>query len=190
MFKKHPQQSVSLSDATLIERGGRRDCYRHPQNPDWCIKVSQSQFKKDKQAIREIKYYSLYKRLGIPHTHLAKFHGVIKTPKGPGLLFDLVTDDDGNVSKTLAHYLKKLPLKDFDVLLNELHDYLLNHTIYLSDLAADNIVVSVKNQKKKLVIVDGAVNSDMIKICDYSEYLRRKKIQRKWSRFVDSINIA
>ena len=190
MIQIYPQQLISLSEDFLIELGGRRACYRHPLKPSLCIKVLRPHVNKDKQAKREIKYYSQYKKTGVLHTHLAKFHGTINTSKGQGLIFDLIHDHDGLESKTLEYYLKNncLSSEQLDVLLAELHDYLLNNTVHLSDLAADNIVVNVQLEKKKLIIIDGAVNSDVIKICDYSEYFRRKKIQRKWKRFIHSIS--
>jgi len=189
MLQIYPQSFVSLSEDFFIDNGGRRKCYRHPFKPNLCIKVLQSHINKDKQASREIRYYSKYKEKGVPHTHLTKFHGTINISKGQGLMFELMSDHNGMVSKTLEYYLKNksISMKRLNVLLSDLHHYLLEYHIHLSDLSTDNIVVHVQQQREKLIIVDGAVNSDFIKICDYSEYFRRKKIQRKWLRFIDSL---
>ncbi len=184
--KKEP---ITLSQELLIGSGGRRYCYKHPYDENLCIKVDQTLSQNDNQSSREIKYYSQYITRKIPHTHLTQFHGTINTSLGCGVIFDLVTDSDGSISRSLQHYLRQgMPIKKIEHLLDQLKTYLLNHQIHLSDLATDNILLNIKDREKKLVIIDGAVNSDFIKICDYSEHFRKKKIHRKWHRFFQSFN--
>jgi len=95
---------LELSAEQLIARGWHRECYLHPADNNLCVKVEVNGDEtetRDEQAY----YRHLDKRLtdgqSAPH-----FHGQVVTNLGNGAIFDLVRDADGEVAKTLAHYLK------------------------------------------------------------------------------------
>ncbi|MCV2886199.1 YrbL family protein [Aestuariibacter sp. AA17] len=179
-----------LTDDLYIAQGNRRVCYMHPTDNTLCVKVLKPIFKSDKQLAREIKYAKRYQQLKVSEKHLAGFKGVIHSNKGTGGVFTLVRDANGDISRTLDAYIAQgATQSQVKILTDNLKDYLMHTPIQLSDLAIDNVVVRRGLEHDEIVIIDGAVNSDFFKLCDYSETFRKKKIARKWQRFMSSIEV-
>jgi hypothetical protein len=181
---------INIVKSGLVGRGLHRDCYRHPQNKNLCIKIV---VHGNAQVQREKRYYRHLEKRGISWDMIPMFHGDIETNLGRGSVFDLVSDHDGSVSKTLEYYLSsnKITEAHYNGLSNALYllkDYLLQQHIITMTLKPYN--VSCKKMKSgsfRLFIVDNLGTSDFIPICNYSKYLAKKKILRKWKSFEDSI---
>ncbi|MCH2207204.1 MAG: YrbL family protein [Lentisphaerales bacterium] len=181
---------LQLDDSKLIGVGLHRKCYEHPENSNLCIKVGfNSNPKEDK---REINYYKFLNRRAISWAMLPKFHGKEKTNLGEGVVFDLIRDEDGSVSKTLEYYLEEgtqeVAQENIINALDDLKEYLLQELILTMTLKPKNIIYQkYKNGSGKLIIIDNIGTSDFIPICKFSNTLAKQKILRKWKRFEQSL---
>jgi len=180
-----------LDNCALVGRGLHRECYAHPMNSDLCVKVVVAGNSDENR--REAAYYQRLSRRGISWEMLTRFHGLVETSLGEGAVFDLVRDSDGSVSKTLASYLECDALTSLhrQVLvqaMQNLKEYLLLNRVVTMTLKPKNILLQLNPAGDgKLVIVDNVANSDFIPITNYSARLARRKIERKWRRFDNSL---
>lgn len=184
---------IELDPGTLVGKGLHRECYVHPNNPEQCVKIVVAGTSNENH--REAKYYRLLARRGISWEMLARFHGLVATNLGEGAIFDLVRDHDGQVSRTLAHYLAsgEPPVSEGENLarmLADLKTYLLRNRVITMTLKSKNVLFQrISASAGKLVIIDNVGNSDFIPLANYSAGLARLKIQRKWRRFEQSLTI-
>jgi hypothetical protein len=146
------------------------------------VKVSHLTGGRDMQARRETKYYRKYMRRGRSMEHLATFHGQAKTNLGPGIMFDLITDPNGELSTTLGACIQGgTPIQTFEAEFKKLFDYMVKEAIIVGDFNESNILVQQQEDgSRHLVIIDGVGNSDFIKLADYFKNFRNKKLHRKW----------
>ena len=182
---------LDIETARVVGKGLHRVCYAHPQDENLCIKVLLPLESKARliEAVREVGYYRLLEKRGIPWTMLPKFHGEVLTSRGPGYVFDLIRDYDGGVSQTLGHYLAssletERHAEELAMSFDLLRDYLLQWKIITMTIKAKNILYHrIGKNEGRLVIVDNIGNSDFIPICNYVDFLAERKIRRKWRRF-------
>ncbi len=171
----------------MIGKGLHRECFEHPDNPDWCVKIVVAGNSNENH--REAAYYEQLSGRGISWEMLTRFHGLVDTNMGEGAVFDLVKDYTGEVSGTLTRYLVSDELtSSYSAVLAgaliALKTYLIENRVITMTLKTKNILFQrgVDGQGK-LVIVDNVGNSDFIPAADHSAFLARLKIQRKWHRF-------
>jgi len=182
---------VHIDKSALIGKGHHRECYQHPEVNNLCIKVDAPGNPKENR--REKKYYRYLVNRGICWDMIPAFHCVIETNMGPGSVFDLILDEEGAASKSLQHYLssdnKTAAFYDrLSASLHALKDYMLQQRIVPMTLKPKNILCKKLDCGDfRLFIIDNIGNSDFIPICNYSRYLARRKILRKWQRFEDGI---
>lgn len=184
---------INIDKSSLFGKGHHRECYRHPDTNNLCIKITTDGNLSAKQDKREKQYYKSLERRGVSWDMIPAYHGDIQTNLGIGSIYDLVLDEEGTVSKTLEHYLATTEETEanYDGLLNSLHklkEYLLKYRIITMTLAPRNI--SCQRDKSgivRLVIVDNIGNSDFFSICNYSKRMAMRKISRRWKRFEDRI---
>ena len=178
---------IKIDPGTLVGKGLHRECFVHPEDTDWCIKIVVSGNSNENH--REAAYYRELDRRGVSWEMLTRFHGLVDTNLGEGAVFDLVRDYTGDVSRTLAYYLnsEELTVLHREVLtaaLSALRTYLLKNRVITMTLKTKNILFQkTADDQGKLVIVDNVGNSDFIPAANYSAFLARLKIQRKWHRF-------
>lgn len=177
---------IIIDKNKFIGKGYHQACYRHPQNPDLCVKVN---FSGDKGIWREIRYYKHLEKRGISWEKIARYHGRISTDMGVGWVFDLVRDQDKSISKPLTHYIQseEETEKYFDSLassISSLKEYLFHNRIITMDLDPANILAQRRGGNiYSLYLIDNICNTELIPISTYVQYFARKKIGRKWGRF-------
>lgn len=178
---------LDLSTSPLIGKGLHRECFEHPDDATKCLKIVVAG--NSDENLREEKYYGMLARRGISWEMLARFYGLVKTSRGVGAVFELIRDCDGAVARPLSHYLEAadVPL-EFEPQLGDallqLKAYLLDNRIVTMTLKPKNIVYQKSAEEEgKLVIVDNVGNSDFLPLTNYSGFLARQKIKRKWQRF-------
>lgn len=177
-----------LQSSQLIARGWHRECYEHPQDAKRCVKVVVNG--NDAETRREQAYYRfLEKRLKNWHS-VPRFHGNVATNLGDGAVFDLVRDADGKVSRTLADYLDHEA--DFrhhaPALLSAMESlltYQLENNVLTMSLKPYNLLFQLEaDGKGSMQIIDNLGNADWIPLCNYSPFFGRRKIKRKWKKFL------
>ena len=187
---------INIDKSGLVGKGLHRECYRHPQNKNLCIKVivaGDGKVNARKESEREKKYYRHLEKRGICWDMIPMYYGDIETNLGLGFVFDLIVDEDGAPSKSLEYYLSSDEETEahYESLSNSLYllkDYIFQQRIITMTLQPKNILCQKsKSEINRLFIADNIGNSDLIPICNYSKYFAQKKMSRKWQRFVDSI---
>lgn len=168
----------------LIGQGSERTCYHSPENPAYVIKLSPKN--RAKQTKRELSYFRFLKKHGVPFTHLPAFGGVVKVEGYIGFEQEAVLNADGSLAENLEEYFKKhstdsIPLK---ALLADLYAYMYEYNILPCDLNVTNVLVQFTKDGPKLILVDGIGNTDFIPLALYCKWWGRKKIARKWPRFL------
>jgi len=182
---------LTLKSSFLIGRGLRRECYFHPDDENKCVKVVVAG--DHKETVREQSCYRLLEKRDISWKMLARFFGNDETNRGPGAVFELIRDYNGEVSKTLEHYIAAdnstdIDYQDLSRALPVLKQYLLKWKIVTMDIKPQNIVYQkVHESEGVLVVIDNIGNSDFIPICNYVDFMARQKICRKWQHFEDSL---
>ena len=177
--------TVSLSPQDFLAEGTDRKCYRHPGQAGRCIKVLHPQ-RRPRRFWREINYYSSLQQRDVDFRHIATSHGLVDTTRGRGAVFEMVLDDDGQVSKSLASYLARNDRRfnnwvvdEIEVLKQDLYD----QWIVVHDLNPTNILVKrLGFDEFRLVVIDGIGHNHFIPLASYSRRLARKKLAGVWNR--------
>ena len=178
----------------MVGKGFHRECYVHPDNERLCIKVVVNG--DDKEVRREQAYYHFLQKRDIAWDMLPKFHGEVETNLGPGAVFDLIRDADGQVSRTLqqcidAESIAVLNRQGLQQSLQRLREYLLAENIITMTIKPKNIAYQQRdNQSSVCILIDNIGNSDFIPISSYSRFFGRRKIMRKWARFMNTYGLA
>ncbi|WP_273178984.1 MULTISPECIES: YrbL family protein [Methylophaga] len=177
---------LELSPATLVGKGLHREVHVHPDDDSKCVKVVVLRGKEETR--REQAYYRFLQRRNIDWISLPQFYGNEETNMGPGAVFDLIRDDDRQVSKTLAFYLDNLSstpelVESISQALIKLKRDLLEQNIITMTLKPKNMVLQLRNDGVRCLIIDNIGNSDIVPISSYVRFFGRKKIERKWGKF-------
>lgn len=161
------------------------------ENSDLCIKIVVAGC--DSETLREQAYYKFLEKHNISWKMLPKFYGNVETNLGFGAVFDLIRDYDGDVSKTIEHYLSSAEETKFNFCglskaIPSLKCFLIQEKVIPITLKAKNIVYKRINYTEGiLVLVDNRGNSDFIPICNYINFFAKKKILRKWQCFESTL---
>jgi len=180
--------SLELSEKHFIGRGGTKLVYRHPLDPELCVKFPRPEKKGTVQDIhREISYFKKHQD-ALPF--LAPFLGTIETPLGLGYLYKMVRDEDGKISQDIGIFRKDAP-KDLSSKISAIYHQCLVRKAVINDTKLDNILVSQKKSGDYTIyVVDGFGNPDFIKICDYSRFFLKLKLRRKFKKLCRKLNIS
>ena len=119
--------------------------------------------------------------------HVPRYYGMVDTNLGRGFVVDLVTDYDGEPSKSLWwHFQRGYPVAEFQAYLDELRQYLLDNRIVFSvDMGRYNILFQKLSPKQaRLVVIDGLGNHTALNWLDNIAWFARRKIERRWRRFI------
>ncbi len=182
---------ILLNTSYFIGKGLHRECYIHPKDAQLCIKIVVAGDLSESK--REQSYYKRLQKKGINWDILPRFHGVIETNMGAGAVFDLIRDYDGEVSKTLEHYLshEQLDRKENPSISQAITTFkqeLYQQSIITMTLSPKNILYKkTAPYEGRLILIDNVGNSDFIPICSYIDSLAKKKITRKLQRFEQAV---
>jgi hypothetical protein len=183
---------INIDKSSMFGKGHHRECYIHPENQNLCIKITVDNNLSARQEQREKKYYRHLEKRSISWDMIPRYHGDIITNRGVGSVFDLISDQAGGVSKTLSYYISsnEVTEENYSSLENSLcllKGYLLEQRI-ITSMGHRNIVCQRdKSEISRLFVVDNIGNPDYIPICNYNNFLAKKKIYRRWKNFEDSM---
>ena len=177
--------TVSLSAQYFVAEGTDRQCYRHPSEPHYCIKVLHPE-RRSGRFWREISYFASLERREVDFKQLSAYHGLIDTSLGKGAIFEMVLDDDERVSKSLDHYLAQNDKRfnawaasEIELLKQDLYD----QWVVFHDLNPTNILVKrLGFDEFRLVVIDGIGHNHFIPLASYSSRIARRKLTRVWNR--------
>ena len=111
-----------------IGLGAVRECYEHPTDKAKCVKVllphaGLSVFE------RELKNYTAVKDV-LKDFVIPCEKELVETNKGPGMICDLITDDNGEISQMIFNYKKDAEVKEK---LDAFAALLLTHKLFFYD---------------------------------------------------------
>jgi len=183
------QAGVLQITAQPIGVGQERACYLHPGDSNKVIKIQRGAG--DKQTRRELAFYRRLESRGLEdYSHVPRYYGSVETNLGRGFVVDLVADYDGEVSRSLWwHFERGYPVAEFEPYLEELRRYLLDNCIVFSvDMGRYNVLFQkLSPQRARLVIIDGLGNHSAFNWLDRFDSFARRKIERRWRRFIDRL---
>ena len=182
---------ITLNPDTLFGKGLHRECFIHPDDKNKCIKVVTNGNQQETE--REQGYYRLLEKNKISWDMLPRFYGNIDTDMGSGAVFELIRDSNGQVSKTLEYYLADTTFvashrEQIHQALAELKTYLLRYNIITMPIKSKNVLFRFnENNQGRLYIIDNIGNANLITIESHWPFLGRKKIIRRWDRFIKTL---
>jgi len=181
-------EMIELKPETMIGKGLHRECYVHPDNPNRCIKVVV--LRGEEETRREQDYYKFLQKRQITWEMLPKFYGVEATSMGPGAVFDLIRDADGEVGKTFEYYFESAELTEKNLIglltsLQALKTYLFSQNIITMSIKPKNIIYQRQDERSGVaVIIDNIGNSDAIPLASHCRTFGKIKMTRKWNKFI------
>lgn len=185
---------IILSEDLFLGKGSHKKCYKYPKESNKCIKIPYTiPGKKDLE--RELTYLKVLQRKNKNYSVLPHYFGHTETNLGTGHIYELITDYDGSPSKTLEDYCKNNSLleKDFNLLvmlLKELKQNLLDNEIITMGIWPENIIVQyggADSTDYKLRIINDMGSAALIPLEYYFSFVAKKRINKRWSRFTDTL---
>lgn len=175
---------VELAPDLKISSGSERTCYEYPGDSMKCIKVKNPDCVVSRQQEREERYFRNLKNRKISWTHLPEFYGAVETNFGRGLVFSLVRDYDGRISKNLEQTITR---EKPGYIKNEIEDlkvYFRRWSIITCDMNLTNFLQQkLDAANRRLVMIDGLGNREFIRISETCSWMTRVKMRRRWRRF-------
>ncbi len=137
----------------FLGMGATRLCFYHPENADKCVKVAM-RFKNRPALQRELEAV----KLCIPYigSYLPEYQPeLVSTNLGPGLVCEIIRDENGAPSLPLTHYVATDSLhKDALTQLDEFSRILTSNHIPLYDFNPNNFLIQIKDGKQRLRFTD------------------------------------
>ena len=201
---------LKLSEAKPFGIGGRRLCFVHPEDPGKCVKVLRTD---DKRTVRlahkkrimpsflrreydnnadELKELRLLEaKLGrsAMSKHFPCEYGMHATDLGPGLVLDLIRDNDGGISRSIRELITNgLPLSSLRSAFESFGKFLLAHHLVTRQLLDHNIAASQQSDGGwNLYLIDGLGDRAWLSpsrwIKPFARHRIQKNLDRAWARF-------
>jgi len=152
--------NASVAPISLVHKiaeGGSRECWRHPQSSQLCIKVNKPNRQRDQNRL-DWHYARSLMRRKVAGPHLPKYHGLVMTDRGEGLVMDLVVDHDGTPSLTFLEALRShaFTREQITMMVDEAFDWIRRKNIIVADYGYDNLMVQAQaDGTYRLVFIDG-----------------------------------
>ncbi|MGB0415852.1 MAG: YrbL family protein [Coraliomargarita sp.] len=167
---------IQLNHRTRFSSGGNRECYRHPDHSDRCLKIlkecrTPEQRRNEKSFpanLRPLKSFDEnlvelqvlnYLHANYPDAvrkHIPKCFGMVETDCGPALETSLILDSDGLISQTLEQYLWQSGLDtSLQKVIAEFKEDWATSPPNTRDLIPHNIVVQDHGTHRQIVLIDG-----------------------------------
>lgn len=171
----------------LISHGRVRACYYHPKNNRLCVKVALKPRHK-KLLQKEINNNALFRKTIGPY--VPRYYKIVATNKGPGLLTDLIYDDDNRLSPRLIDWLlqKKPITKEIAAQFNDFFARLLKYNLWFYDFNDENFLIRTHKGRHYVYFVDTkSLNRNnswsTLKLEYFIPFLAKRRMLRRIQRF-------
>ncbi|WKX27435.1 YrbL family protein [Tatumella ptyseos] len=185
---KLTEPPLVLSDSLLIAKGRHRACYQHPKHPELCVKVHLNPHD-DLETLREVRYFKWLHRRNVKLNSIADYCGKHATTFGMGYVYELVRDYDGQVSKTLDHYLRNFEMTEprihaLSSAYQEFKQSFHRHYITMMNLKAYNIVFKRESETcGHFYLIDNLGSANLLPLSYFFKSIATRMLQRKFMRF-------
>ena len=180
---------MNLTDDDLLFKGGNKNVYQHPTDPDKCVKIS------IKKPDLDIKLELEFREICIDRAENSKlipqYFGEIETNLGTGYVFELIRDFDGSISRSLDKILKT----DYDPreilkLLEEFENQCLEECLVLRDREPWNLLVQrIDESQKRIRVIDGMGTTAKIPLPYFSKKITRLRERKHWREFIEKLQL-
>ena len=137
----------------FIGMGATRLCFYHPEDADRCVKVAMRH--KNRPALqRELE--AVERCISYIGNYLPEYHPeLVSTNLGPGLVCEIIRDDDGTPSHPLSYYVVNNTLhRDALSQLTEFSRILTSNPIPIYDFNPNNFLIQIKEGRQILRFTD------------------------------------
>ncbi|SDJ99985.1 YrbL family protein [Microbulbifer yueqingensis] len=196
---------IDLSGLTPFASGGNRHCYRHPDDPEKCVKVMRPGRIEELRGrapwykrlageahfddnLRELAGYRqrALRRAGNDNPvwhHLPRWYGIQETSAGPGAVSQLILDHKGEPAPTLEHYLQQHGLDTpITAALERFARWLRDTGVLTKNLLPHNLVVTMRQGAPELTLIDGLGRATLLPFPEWFRWSRRRYIRRRIER--------
>ena len=125
----------------------------------------------------------------------SRYHGLIPTDKGSGLVIDIVHDSDGSVSPSLLNFVQSDPATNRPralAMVDDLQSFVLKNDFrFLFSFNPKHLLVQNRDGKTRLVLADWkGRNHEFIPISSWCSCFARAKARRRFNRLREWIHHA
>jgi len=193
---------IELRDELIFARGGRRICFIHPDDSSRCVKIlglAGDPAQRRKRSVwykklrplssfddnlRELESFHMLERHDESvWDHFPRCYGIHPTSRGDGIVTELIRDEDDGIPKTVRQYVATHGrTEEFRRALDVFFDLLLTQRVVTRDILDHNVVVQVRSEGLRVVMIDGFGSSDAIPVTRWFSWIARLKVSRKISR--------
>lgn len=195
-----PVQLLHLSDQDLVAKGGHRDVYACPDQPDLLVKVTRPRTRRNrsfsKRMVRRLLPDSAFRNAlkelecemkaalksgdNIAQLPLARSFGVVQTDVGPGVVVERIEAENGALAHDLLSMCKRKRLTG--EILNELNAFarkLFEFQIVGRDIHAQNIVYGVRDKARMFFLIDGYGERNLVPLRSLSRLLNDRSLNKQ-----------
>lgn len=198
---------IFLQKEDLLAEGGRRLIYINPEDTNKLIKIVKQKdlnrkreklsffkkFRSDESISENTEDFNAYKVYNRKDKKIFKFvpklFGYVETNFGKGLMTEFIKNYDNSATLSLQDYLKKYGFTHkIHLALRLLHKQLLKYNFITRELKDFNIVVKyISKNNLRLYIIDGFGNQEFFPLSNYFGILAKRKINKHFKIFLNSI---
>lgn len=204
---------IDLSESTPFASGSNRHCYRHPDHPDRCLKLIrreniEARYQRQPAAKKLLGKQRLDDNLqeltahlqsaiqrplrqgkeALVWAHLPRFFGQTVTAQGVANESELMMAVDGRPAETFEHYLQRVGFDELaESLVQEFTVWLRDTGILTRNLLPHNLVLGVRDNRTRLVLVDGLGAPAIPSLLSASAHWRLHYLDRRIRRFYKRI---
>lgn len=185
---------IELNEDLYIGEGAERRAFYHPQDNSRLIKVEYNNIIDRNQNDLDIYYYEYLKKENISYEHIPRCYGRLETNMGSAVVFDVIKDYNGSLSKTFENIVTEnlLPIDEQNILLQELKQYLEDNSILFGDVVLSNILCQeISSHNYKLMIVDGLGARRFgfkLWLHIHSKLFTKYRINKQWKKLLKNYN--
>ena len=190
------KKTLILNEDDFVGNGRHKRCYRLSFDPKKCVKLPYSSDGK-KDLDREIAYLKILRTRNKDYSILPKYFGAITTNLGIGHIYEFIQNYDGTPSKTLEDYLYDQSLLESHLSNIIFHLKKLKITLYENEIITmgifpENIIIEQLSENAddiKLRVINDMGSAALIPIEYYFSYFAKKKISKRWLKFINTLKI-
>ena len=200
---------IDLSNKQPFASGGNRHCYRHPEDPQKCVKVMRAgrieelrnrapwykRLASDDRFDDNLRELAGYRQRALRDAgddspvwrHLARWYGLEETTEGTAAVSQLILDDNNNPAPTLESYLQQRGLDaPISAALERFADWLRETRVLTKNILPHNLVVCMQRGEPELILIDGLGRATLLPLPEWFEFFNQnyiqRRIQRMWRR--------
>jgi hypothetical protein len=139
---------------SIIGQGRERAVYRHPKEKDRAIKIMKPTARHDRNTL-EMDYWRTAPA-GLK-AHVSEVFGQIETDLGTGMVCELITDHDGQPSRSIVSSVEEgtTSVSEARQMLEDFFRWADRMCLPIFDNGPGNILLQHRSDSRRLVIVDG-----------------------------------